>query len=345
VARRANLHQQNAQFVESFALNRIRARFPFFHARLHRVSGAMKAHAIAENGDKREVADMADTLNLYGQQQVLAGMRHNVSGRTIPSLSRNERPCARIASLQRRKGSGVSTDKTFAVANGNASKTPSLRDARKLRTKRALKVAALKLFATQGYEPTTTEEIAEKAGVSARTFFRYYPTKESVLFEGEGLWLEAFADRYFSKPEDLSDLDAICASLVELAPIIVRRRTALRLYERSVATSPILRGLKYDQLEESIGMVAAAIAARRGLKAADEASLLLASIVNLAHRRALELWLAGPADEDLGQIIIAEFGLVTAAFAPPEAGRTEKPKGRSVPLAPGEDRLTAGQSR
>lgn len=218
------------------------------------------------------------------------------------------------------------SEKTFAVPNSNASKDTSLRDARKLRTKRALKDAALRLFATHGYEPTTTEEIAEKAGVSARTFFRYFPTKESVLFEGEGLWLETFADIYCSKPEELSDFDAICAALIDLAPTIVGRRVALRLYERSVASSPILRGLKYDQVEQSVLTVASAIAVRRGLKAPDEACMLLAAVVNLAHRRALERWIIGPADVDFGQVIAEEFGLVTASFAAPEPRREADPK-------------------
>jgi AcrR family transcriptional regulator len=215
----------------------------------------------------------------------------------------------------------VSSDKGLAVVNGDASKTPSLRDVRKQRTKRALKDAALKLFSTRGYELTTTEEIADKAGVSARTFFRYFPTKESVLFEGEGLWLEYFAGRFCNKPAELSDFDAICAAYVELAPSIVRRRSALRLYERSVASSPILRGLKYDQQEQSVVTVAAAIAVRRGLEAPDEACMLLASVVNLAHRRALDRWLAGPADEDFARIIADEFGLIIASFAPSEPSR------------------------
>jgi AcrR family transcriptional regulator len=212
----------------------------------------------------------------------------------------------------------VPSDKAFAVLNGDASKPPSLRDARKVRTKRALKDAALKLFSTRGYELTTTEEIAEAAGVSARTFFRYYPTKESVLFEGEGLWLEKFADTYCNRPSELGDFDAICAALIDLAPTIAGRRTALRLYERSVASSPILRGLKYDQLEQSVLTVANAISARRGLKEADEACMLLAAVVNLAHRRALERWLTGPADQDLGLVIADEFRLISAAFAATE---------------------------
>jgi hypothetical protein len=64
--------------------------------------------------------------------------------------------------------------------------------------------------------------------------------------------------------------------------------------------------------------VANAISVRRGLKEADEACMLLAAVVNLAHRRALERWLTGPADQDLGLVIADEFRLISAAFAATE---------------------------
>lgn len=56
------------------------------------------------------------------------------------------------------------------------------RERRRLRTAHALQAAALELFERQGYDATSTEEIAAAADVSPRTFFRYFPTKESVVF-------------------------------------------------------------------------------------------------------------------------------------------------------------------
>ena len=190
-------------------------------------------------------------------------------------------------------------------------RAPSLRDKHKNQTASPLRAAALKLFAAQGYDATTTEEIAEKAGVSARTFFRYFPTKESLLFFGEHDWVQSYAEELPLQPAELSDLDALCATIVNGTPRLVRRRQSLLLFVRSVASSRTLRGLDHDHQQENTRVLAQAIATRRGQRSPDEACILLAAITLLAYRRALEIWLGGPANADLAKVITKEFKLLS----------------------------------
>ena len=93
-----------------------------------------------------------------------------------------------------------------------------------MRTQRALQQAALELFAKHGFDTTTTDEIAEQAGVSPRTFFRYFPTKESVLFVGEYGWFQSLTKQFLDQPDALSDVDALRETLLGFAPKLATGR-------------------------------------------------------------------------------------------------------------------------
>ena len=145
-----------------------------------------------------------------------------------------------------------------------------LRERKKAKTRAAIQVHALRLFARQGYAATTVDQIAEAAEVSPSTFFRYFPTKEDVVLH----------DRY-----DPLLLAAFRAQPPELSPIAALRRTIRSVLgslpadelarERQRATLviavPELRARALDQLASTLEPFTAVVAERTGRSPRDPA--------------------------------------------------------------------------
>ena len=94
--------------------------------------------------------------------------------------------------------------------------------------------AAVTLFEEQGYEETTVAEIAERAGLTKRTFFRYFSDKREVLFSGseelERRWLEAVT----AAPPEATPLAVVTAGLDPVAEMFIERHGFARI--RAAAT-------------------------------------------------------------------------------------------------------------
>jgi AcrR family transcriptional regulator len=119
-----------------------------------------------------------------------------------------------------------------------------LRERKKLRTRRALADAALRLFTQNGFDATTLEELAGEAEVSKSTFFRFFPAKEAAAIDAEAeLWtahLAGLSGRELSGPV-LGELhQALAAAVTGLGPDWDERFVATR---RLIAAEPAL--LKY----------------------------------------------------------------------------------------------------
>src|SRR3954466_3198779 len=87
------------------------------------------------------------------------------------------------------------------------------REQKKNRTREDLVAAAVKLFAERGFDETTTEDIAEAADVSQRTFFRHFPSKEAVLYGDEEAMEAAFRDAIVARPDDEGPVHAVAAAM------------------------------------------------------------------------------------------------------------------------------------
>jgi AcrR family transcriptional regulator len=127
------------------------------------------------------------------------------------------------------------------------------REQRKRRTRRALIDAAERLFGERGFDRVTVAEVAAAAGVSVKTLFQHFRSKEDLLFADEDVMLEQLTSAIASRPPAQTPLDAIRSWILdELAD---EDPESLDRYHRMIGSSPViasrLRGM-WDHYEIGI---------------------------------------------------------------------------------------------
>jgi AcrR family transcriptional regulator len=122
--------------------------------------------------------------------------------------------------------------------------------------------AAITLFDQQGYEDTTVADIAAAAGLTKRTFFRYFADKREVLFSGSEelvhLWLEAVA----AAPADADPLAAATAGFDPVAEMFVERHGFARMRARIIESNPELQERELIKLQNLAGSIKSALVDR-----------------------------------------------------------------------------------
>lgn len=186
-----------------------------------------------------------------------------------------------------------------------------LRERKKARTRTAIQHEALRLFRLKGYDCTTMEEIAEAAEVSPSTLFRYFPSKEALVFtdEYDPLIIEACR----SQPVDLAPVQAVRRGLRSVLEAVSEQELADMRDRAELGLSvPDLRAAMLDQLAQAIQQLTAVVAERAGRQADDFAIGTLAGAM-LGVMIAAELYWVEHPGTDL-------FALLDEALAHLEAG-------------------------
>ncbi len=101
--------------------------------------------------------------------------------------------------------------------------------------------AAVELFAERGFEQTTAGDIAERAGVTERTFFRHFADKREVLFDGSGTMAQATSNAILAAPAGLSPLDLALAGIDAAGSLLADRRDHAVRRSRIIAANPSLQ--------------------------------------------------------------------------------------------------------
>jgi AcrR family transcriptional regulator len=140
-----------------------------------------------------------------------------------------------------------------------------LRERKKRETRRAINLAALELVEERGFAAVTTEEIATRAGVSARTFFNYFPSKEAAVIGTTAEELESYAEQLEETTDGETPLESLRRILAGmLAPASVDRelrakRRRILLGEPSLAPALVGNNIRIENaltaaLERRLGL-------------------------------------------------------------------------------------------
>lgn len=192
---------------------------------------------------------------------------------------------------------------------------PSLRERKKAKTRKALADTATELFAEQGFDHTTVEEIAEACDVSPRTFFRYFSSKEDVLFAAGDERLRQLLDAIASRPSGEAPLRSMREAALSLVPEYTSDRAQLTTRKRITAETQSLRS---RGLERQLGWEDAVtdVLGQR-LTDAGPATIelrLVAGVATATLRAALHTWLE--AGGDLAALINEAFDRLSRGLEP-----------------------------
>lgn len=192
---------------------------------------------------------------------------------------------------------------------------PSLRERKKAKTRKVLADTATELFAEQGFDHTTVEEIAEACDVSPRTFFRYFASKEDVLFAVGDERLRQLLDAIATRPSGEAPLRSMREAALSLVPEYTSERARLITRKRIIAETQTLRS---RGLERQLGWEDAVTdALGQRITDAGPAGIelrLVASVTTATLRAALHTWLE--AGGDLATLIDDAFDRLSRGLEP-----------------------------
>jgi mycofactocin system transcriptional regulator len=169
--------------------------------------------------------------------------------------------------------------------------TAVLEDARE-NTRARIEQAALDLFTRQRFENVTTDEVADAAGISRRTFFRYFATKADAVWGDFGGHVARLEALLAAAPAGQPVLASICAAYVEVNDYAEDELPMLRQRMRLILGEPALQAHSQVRYAEVDRVVAEHVARRTGADPAGLVPRLVATSTRAAATTAFEVWLA-----------------------------------------------------
>jgi AcrR family transcriptional regulator len=178
-----------------------------------------------------------------------------------------------------------------------------------------LQEAALALYAERGFDQTTAAQIAARAGLTERTFFRHFADKREVLFGGSAFLQERIVTAVAEAPPGCAPLEAVAHGLAAAAAMLGESRRDLSAQRQIViAATPELRERELAKLAD----YAAAVSATLHLRGVDEPQATLAAEAGMTVLRvSIEQWARGDDKRDLSSIMESSMSELRAVTGRP----------------------------
>jgi len=199
-----------------------------------------------------------------------------------------------------------------------------------------LQQAALELYGERGFEDTTVTEIAKRAGLTERTFFRYFADKPEVLFSGAGALQEFLVAMVAAAPDSATPMDAVASALEATAGFFQERREFAAQRQAVIDANADLRERELIKLANLASAIADQLR-RRGVT--DPTATLAAEAGMVVFKTAFGRWIGDPAEEDLANLIreaLDELRAVTAGKRSSNSSPAKRAPATSRPITPGE---------
>ncbi|PXX09215.1 TetR/AcrR family transcriptional regulator [Mycolicibacterium moriokaense] len=192
--------------------------------------------------------------------------------------------------------------------------SPNLHEQRRQSTHEALRRAALVSFASKGFANVTVAELAREAGVTERTFFRHFPTKEAVLFQDYETQVEWLSEALAQRPTSESVFDAVLASVASFPHDLEVVRQAATARNELISADRVASHLRVVQ--SSFAGVITDFIKKRYSHTSDLVAEVAGSTLAAALVVAVENWGSNGCTGDLGEITSTAIDLVRSGLAP-----------------------------
>jgi AcrR family transcriptional regulator len=171
--------------------------------------------------------------------------------------------------------------------------------------------AAMTLYAEQGFEQTTVAEIAARAGLTERTFFRHFADKREVLFYGTDMARDLLTRTVADAPASATPMEAIGAALQALGAVFQENPERVRLRDAVVSANAELRERELSKLEALASAVAGAL---RDRGVPELAASLTAETGIAVFKVAFARWISEPGEPDLPGILRESMAELTGVL-------------------------------